>query len=616
MGSEHHNDIIFSSGNKTYRNLTPLNQTNHHYSHTRESDMFYASKLHSEGHGQSDQTYMKQLYTNSTNPLLCQDEIYDRRQYNEYQDHTYSEPMQLPYPDNEFDSQIPGTQLCNIIDRDLANLPRDLYISKLLKLTNQCDNELNAYRNILFQRATQLDGCPKGRLIVRRGSKRNPAYHLLASDCFILNMFLLGDQSTEIESIFSKAKNLNFSNVKPESTHSPCRESSPIHPIDYQMEMSRILSNVIEINNKYNEITNDIMKDREEICHLKQEIVQLQTDNETLKAQVISFENDVVNRINDSETKVNSVLQSSIKEIKTNSKQIDQACKTIADISVSCNDDSNLTNNQTIVNTVTSNSIQQNKTKPPETSAPVYQTQKDVPPENVDKDLPKATQLQSYADVVKNTQNSTQKTDNKTNKQPIVFNEQSRTWMRPSSVQQSQKQGNNRNPNGNQPSVSSVAAPEQPFSAPRQTIKQPEIFPIKSHVSNVYSRQSYCTNDTFSGVYTGKLKNYYISGIDPMSTHRGLESYLYLRGVTAIELSLFENKKGALVAKLSIPYYQGKIIENDDSFWPQFTRCRRWYSNNAWSNLKSSFQQKKSHRNEYNYAGKSNNYYGPQSDID
>lgn len=143
---------------------------------------------------------------------------FDGSQYNTYQYHNYSETTQLPYPDNQFVSQILGTQLCNIIDRDLANLPRNLYIGYLLKLTDKSEKELNAYRIVLFQWATKIDTCTKGRLIVRRGSKRNPAHHLIASDCFILKMFIRIDTSSEIDSIFSKAKQLNYSHVKQESS--------------------------------------------------------------------------------------------------------------------------------------------------------------------------------------------------------------------------------------------------------------------------------------------------------------------------------------------------------------------------------------------------------------
>ena len=101
-----------------------------------------------------------------------------------------------------------------------------------------------------------------------------------------------------------------------------------------------------------------------------------------------------------------------------------------------------------------------------------------------------------------------------------------------------------------------------------------------------------------------------------MSTQRGLETYLSLRGVSPTELSLFENKEGKVVAKMSVPHYQGNIIENDDSFWPQFTKCRRWYSRNAWSNFKSSFKQKSSQRYDYNNANNDKNYHGTHSDID
>ncbi|MES9881904.1 MAG: hypothetical protein ABW185_13580, partial [Sedimenticola sp.] len=86
---------------------------------------------------------------------------------------------------------------------------------------------------------------------------------------------------------------------------------------------------------------------------------------------------------------------------------------------------------------------------------------------------------------------------------------------------------------------------------------------------------------SFKGRYRGRVKMYYIGGIDPDSNQQGLEEYLIERGVTPIKTSVFKSKNGDLAAKINIPLYQSEFVEDTD-FWPRFTRCRQWMSQYSW----------------------------------
>jgi hypothetical protein len=107
-------------------------------------------------------------------------------------------------------SQVPNQDYIRRLDKELVNLPRDMYIEKLLEVAHDSEDIVTWYRSVLFSRARSFPGCPAGYLVVRKN--RNGVSSLLkyARDCYSLAIFLKGDPC-EIDSIFSKKKsNLNI----------------------------------------------------------------------------------------------------------------------------------------------------------------------------------------------------------------------------------------------------------------------------------------------------------------------------------------------------------------------------------------------------------------------
>lgn len=92
-------------------------------------------------------------------------------------------------------------------------------------------------------------------------------------------------------------------------------------------------------------------------------------------------------------------------------------------------------------------------------------------------------------------------------------------------------------------------------SAPMRKTKETEIYLIKCHITNstANTKQTFCTNYTFSSVYTDRLKSYYISNIDSVSTKRGLETCLSLRVPQNFQCLKIKIRK--IVAKMSVPHY-------------------------------------------------------------
>ncbi|MES9883121.1 MAG: hypothetical protein ABW185_19830 [Sedimenticola sp.] len=91
----------------------------------------------------------------------------------------------------------------------------------------------------------------------------------------------------------------------------------------------------------------------------------------------------------------------------------------------------------------------------------------------------------------------------------------------------------------------------------------------------------------FKGKYRGRLKTYYVGGIDPKSTVQGLAEYLEERSVSPIETYVFLSRSGNLAAKVSVPHYQAHMLQCDE-FWPRFVRCRQWLSRNSWDKYRQS----------------------------
>lgn len=91
------------------------------------------------------------------------------------------------------------------LDSSLENLPRDMYISKLLDMCANSESTVCWYRNVLCSRAKRINECPQGNLVNRKSTKCGTSAEKYAKDCFTLYMFTQGERSG-IEYVFDKNK--------------------------------------------------------------------------------------------------------------------------------------------------------------------------------------------------------------------------------------------------------------------------------------------------------------------------------------------------------------------------------------------------------------------------
>lgn len=92
------------------------------------------------------------------------------------------------------------------LDSNLQNLPKELYVEKLIEITNSNEHYIVDYRTYLCSKAKSIQGCPMGNLTARKTTKNNPSVIKYAKDCFALNMFCNGDDAY-LGDVFDTSKN-------------------------------------------------------------------------------------------------------------------------------------------------------------------------------------------------------------------------------------------------------------------------------------------------------------------------------------------------------------------------------------------------------------------------
>lgn len=98
---------------------------------------------------------------------------------------------------------VPNQEFMSTLDKELDQLPKDSYIEKLAELTRNSENLITWYRTVLVNRYNSVNGCPLGRLYTCKNTGRGSATTMYAQDCYMVYMFLNGDNSS-IDEVFRK----------------------------------------------------------------------------------------------------------------------------------------------------------------------------------------------------------------------------------------------------------------------------------------------------------------------------------------------------------------------------------------------------------------------------
>ena len=157
------------------------------------------------------------------------------------------------------------------LDASLQNLPKDMYVGKLLEMCLNNENMICWYRNVLCSRARLQTDCPKGNLINRKTTKSGSSAQKYARDCHTLYLFTQGDGSN-IEQVFDKQK-LNSTDM------------SKVSVVEVRTVVQSLLQRVTDLETLITSKDKTIEAMSSDVLSLQSKHDQLQADYDKLKAE-------------------------------------------------------------------------------------------------------------------------------------------------------------------------------------------------------------------------------------------------------------------------------------------------------------------------------------------
>ncbi|KAK3101925.1 hypothetical protein FSP39_007412 [Pinctada imbricata] len=198
-----------------------------------------------------------------------------------------------------------------LLDNELRDLPKELYIEKIRNLVKDSEQLIMWYRNILCSRSQSIQGCPQGKMITRKTTKRSFSVEKYANDCYILTRFLQGERCN-IEDVFEKTRVVSVSSDIPRGDVVEIRAT-------IQSLLQKV--NLLEQDNAAKDKTISALS--ENIKSLREENVNLATELNQLKTSVNGLKTKVTAHIKS----VGEMETSGIDNSKTVASEVDRLSK-------------------------------------------------------------------------------------------------------------------------------------------------------------------------------------------------------------------------------------------------------------------------------------------------
>ncbi|KAK3083869.1 hypothetical protein FSP39_004367 [Pinctada imbricata] len=208
-----------------------------------------------------------------------------------------------------------------LLDNELRNLPKKLYIEKIVHLVNNNEQIIMWYRNILCSRARALHGCPQGNLITRKTTKSRSCVVKYAEDCHILCMFLQGVKNN-IDELFDKSRNNVVFDIP-------------------RSDLVEIRSTVQALVHRTSMLEQDRAKQDRALTSLMSEMKLLKEKNDLLSTQLHHLresENSLRSDIEEKMKKIGSVDASSVDPTKTLAGEVNRLSKVCINLQSQIND--------------------------------------------------------------------------------------------------------------------------------------------------------------------------------------------------------------------------------------------------------------------------------------
>lgn len=490
------------------------------------------------------------------------------------------------------------------LDSQLQNLPKEIYISKLLDLCSNDESMVCWYRNSLCLRARKHPECPQGKLFSRKTTKSNSSTAKYAKDCYILYMFLQGEKSC-INEIFDKNKG---SALVP--------EMSKVNTVEIKVAIQTLMQRVTNLEEvvKSKEKTIDSLASH--LKSLQSEHEQLYSEHERLKAESMSrftkydsFQKLTTDNIKRVETeqmdykiyksKINDELKrlskvsinfqkqmSALSPRKSYASTLNKPIFEGTEIakrgreSLHQNDDCSPNHHEHSLLSTVSSSTSSSPSSP--ASETVIQN---TVAEKVRELRAKTTYSHSSHSCSTSVQsaNSPSCTPIHTNGTPGSDNIKNKSTPKRFSgpetpVSKTSRSDDRKNADRNKFVDGSLSVPRS------RSVEYNGASCMVTLNDKRYQKESpKQEEDIFIGVTYRKTARYYLSGIDKTSSRSGIANYIERKGVKITHLMLFKPKFGRsrVSAKVNVPLEFATTVESPD-FWPDGVRCRQWVNNREW----------------------------------
>lgn len=494
------------------------------------------------------------------------------------------------------------------LDMELSDLPKDMYIPRLLVLVNNCEETISGYRTELASRARGCQNPPTGVLRERRNSPKGSILEKYANDCFLLYQFIFGNLS-EIDDLFKRG---NSSVRQVPSTPRRLATDDNYELMSLKNTVATLQSDVLVLKKGANEMkerfesfsfsmkssVSSIQHELDSCCSIlarkakgvpPKDCKRLSDGIDVLSSCVSKLENsriqllsDVSNvnqRSDDNSRNINKLLDGSTK-IKNNEKllkqDIDDKIESEMQKQIDQSNTSIQNESQKIMKTLDSK-VKLLKVDSYSTTNMLKATL-DKFADNLTEKLENmnSNMLNFFEKILQSSQNqpSTNVTDGPNVKQTarkVGFSDKHSHVSDKTSACNSDVTGPHI-PHSGTSLIDLTESNNGELVCNSHSLISQESFP-RHDSNNVNAKQR---NNIFKGVIRKKAKSFIITGIDLESDEEGLEMFLEDIGITFKSAKfLYTRRTDSRAAQIVIDEDQAEIIEDPD-IWPAGISCRPW----------------------------------------
>lgn len=562
-----------------------------------------------------------------------------------YEDKSHLSQSELTLTDQTFVSvhtentdkeEIDSQPICNqefytILDHELRNKPRELFVELLIEKANNCEETIAIYRNILANKARKSEKCPMGPLYTRRTTKMESSAKRYANDCFALQTFIDNKDPKVLTDVIAKRRTLIKSEPSDTCISTPMAGTNAI-----RIELAELKAQILELKSTVHELKLEQVKDKQSIELLEKTVAELNVKIATTRNEKPETQPKSTVQSSNEKSKSESLFENIKRQTLNHEISLQYPDKTTLVPNDQCNpkkQDNSITDDKGSKDIdIESHEIHEHEMHEQVQITEQYPndrtgTRKQAAV-NIENESEKVG-LQNENDNEVITEKHIQETDDyfndhdsstnnkcktrqigrdnlylyytdeglprfKRSKTPIDSSERASpspprqinvhttNRNRPQSQNNAEFKHRQRQNNQNQHYKSSNQSYSDNTGYQRGLGNRNET----QNDANTYSDTPHFDSfepeePVFESVVRRKTIRYYVGNIGIKSNRAGLVNFLKENGVEPVGVRMIETNRGNLAAKITIYSSEKFIVESN--IWPRKMYCRRWYGKQNWN---------------------------------